>query len=165
MDLGEPPVLPSITLPEPLQLPIPVLEVPRADLPSYKPLVVPPSDLRAPPGVRSKQSSERAKPKPPQIPIAPPPQITVPEVQTLDVPGTDIEVPVPSGEILVTAATTAFVSVAATLSATALFKHLVTLFKPLFKQAWNKITKKTESSNSLSLSGLPDSSQHHTQDG
>jgi hypothetical protein len=57
----------------------------------------------------------------------------------LDVPGTDIEVPVPSGEILVTAATTAFVSVAATLSATALFKYLVTLLKPVFKQAWSKM--------------------------
>jgi len=64
----------------------------------------------------------------------------------LDVPGTDIEVPVPSGEILVTAATTAFVSVAATLSATALFKYLVTLMKPVFKQAWSKITTKKVSS-------------------
>ena len=165
MDLGEPPLLPSLTLPEPVQLPPPILEVPRADIPSYKPLVLPPSDLRPPPGVKPKASSKQTTQKPPQIPIAPPPQITVPEVQTLDVPGTDIEVPVPSGEILVTAATTAFVSVAATLSATALFKHLVSLFKPIFKQAWNKIIKKTESSNSLSLSGLPDSSQHHTQDG
>ena len=51
MDLGEPPVFPSIRLPEPLQLPVPVLEVPRADLPSYTPLVVPPSDLRPPPGI------------------------------------------------------------------------------------------------------------------
>ena len=166
MDLGEPPVFPSITLPEPLQLPAPVLEVPRAEIPSYRPLVVPPSDLRPPPGVKSSPAKEQSKPptpKPPAIPIPPPPQI--PEVQTFDVPGTDVTLPVPSGEVLVTAATTAFVSVAATLTATSLFKHLVSLFKPVFKQAWNKITKKTESSNSLSSSGPPDSSPHHTQDG
>ena len=42
MDLGEPFVLPSIDLPEVLQLPVPVLDVPRAKLPYYKPLVVPP---------------------------------------------------------------------------------------------------------------------------
>jgi len=166
MDLGEPPVFPSIRLPEPLQLPVPVLEVPRADLPSYKPLVVPPSDLRPPPGIEPKQKDEPPKQTLPPTPPIPIPQIPQPpEVTTIDIPGTDVEVPVPSGEILVTAATTAFVSVAATLTATSLFKHCVSLFKPVFKQAWNKITRKTDSSNSLSLSGLPDSSPHHTQDG
>ena len=155
MNLGEPPLFPSITLPEPLQLPPPILEVPRADIPSYKPLVVPPSDLRPPPGVspiKTTESKAKPKPKPPDTP-----PIKPPEVQTFDVPGTDIEVPVPSGEILVTAATTAFVSVAATLLATSLFKHLVSLFKPILKQAWNKMTKKVESSSSSSLSGPPDS--------
>jgi hypothetical protein len=166
MDLGEPPVFPSIRLPEPLQLPVPVLEVPRADLPSYKPLVVPPSDLRPPPGIEPKQKDEPpTQTLPPTPPIAIPQIPQPPEVNTIDIPGTDVEVPVPSGEILVTAATTAFVSVAATLTATSLFKHCVSLFKPVFKQAWNKITRKTDSSNSLSLSGLPDSSPHHTQDG
>jgi hypothetical protein len=155
MNLGEPPLFPSITLPEPLQLPPPILEVPRADIPSYKPLVVPPSDLRPPPGVspiKTTESEVKPKPKPP---ITPP--IKPPEVQTFEVPGTDIEVPVPSGEILVTAATTAFVSVAATLLATSLFKHLVSLFKPIIKQAWNKMKKKEESSNLSSSSGPPDS--------
>lgn len=155
MNLGEPPLFPSITLPEPLQLPPPILEVPRADIPSYKPLVVPPSDLRPPPGVspiKTTESKAKPKPKPPDTP-----PIKPPEVQTFDVPGTDIEVPVPSGEILVTAATTAFVSVAATLLATSLFKHLVSLFKPIIKQAWNKMKKKEDLSSSSSLSGPPDS--------
>jgi len=152
MNLGEPPLFPSITLPEPLQLPPPILEVPRADIPSYKPLVVPPSDLRPPPGVRPvRQSNSESRPTTKTPPIKPP------EVRKFDVPGTDIEVPVPSGEILVTAATTAFVSVAATLLATSLFKHLVSLFKPIIKQAWNKMKKKEDSSNSSSLSGPPDS--------
>ena len=144
MEWGEPPLLPSVTLPEPPKLPGPVLDIPQADIPSYTPLVVPPSDLRPPPGV--KPSGQPSAPPKPQIPVVQPPQIQPPEVRTLDVPGTDIEVPVPSSEILVTAATTAFVSVAATLSATALFKYLVTLMKPVFKQAWSKITKKKVSS-------------------
>lgn len=163
MDLGEPPVFPAMRLPEPPNLPRPVLEVPRADIPSYVPLVVPPSDLRPPPGIEPEAKDEEPKQTPPTPPLPPIPQ--PPEVNTVEIPGTDLEVPVPSGEILVTAATTAFVSVAATLTATSLFKHCVSLFKPIFKQAWNKMTKKTESSNSLSLSGPPDSSQHHTQDG
>ena len=163
MDLGEPPLFPSITLPEPYQLPKPILEVPRADIPYYKPLVVPPSDLRPPPGIKpdAKDEPPKAEPKP-QIPVVQPPAfipppVKPPEVQTLGIPGTDIEIPVPSTEIVVTAASTAVVSVGATLVATSLFKHLVSLFKPILKQAWNKMTKKGGSSNSSSLSGPPDS--------
>ncbi|AXF42116.1 hypothetical protein STIP37_45 [Synechococcus T7-like phage S-TIP37] len=59
MDLGEPPVLPVLRLPEAPQLPRPVLEVPRAEIPSYKPLVVPPSDLRPPPGVKGTTESDK----------------------------------------------------------------------------------------------------------
>ena len=159
MDLGEPPVFPSITLPEPLKLPVPVLEVPRADLPSYRPLVVPPSDLRPPPGIEPEAKDEPPKETKP-VPFTPPiPQMPqIPEVQTFEIPGTDVELPVPSGEVLVTAATTAFVSVAATLTATSIFKHCVSLFKPVFKQAWTKITKgKQGLSSSSSSVGPPDS--------
>lgn len=146
MDLGEPPVFPSLRLPEPVVLPRPVLEVPRADLPSYKPLVVPPSNLRAPPGVKGTTESDKPKPKPP-----------VPPVPTVRVPYTEMDVPVPDGIVLTTAATTAVVSVAATLTATSMFKWLVTVMKPVFKQAWTKITKKVSSSDSSSSSGPQDS--------
>ena len=149
MDLGEPPVFPSLRLPEPVVLPRPVLEVPRADLPSYKPLVVPPSDLRAPPGVKGTTESDKPKPKPPTPPI--------PKVPTVRVPYTELDVPVPDGIVLTTAATTAVVSVAATLTATSLFKWLVTVMKPVFKQAWTRITKKVSSSDSSSSSGPQDS--------
>ena len=155
MDLGEPPLFPSITLPEPLQLPPPILDMPRADIPSYKPLVVPPSDLRPPPGIKPNVNNNPPKNTP--KPVVKPPTVKPPEVQTLGIPGTDIKVPVPSTEIVVTAASTAVVSVAATLIATSLFKHLVSLFKPIIKQAWNKMTKKGGLSNSSSLSGPPDS--------
>ena len=66
MDLGAPPVLPVLRLPEPPLLPRPVLEVPRATLPAYKPLVVPPSDLRAPPGVKGTTESDKKKEEKPK---------------------------------------------------------------------------------------------------
>jgi|DEB0MinimDraft_10_1074344.scaffolds.fasta_scaffold32291_3 hypothetical protein len=172
MEWEGPPVLPSLDLPEAIKLPVPIFEVPKGELPSYKPLVVPPSVLRPPPGIEGINTTEEppteetkeVKPTPPQITTPPIPKLP-PEAQIVEIPFTDIEVPMPSTTIMTTAATTAFISVAATLTATSLFKYLVMLFKPIFKQTWNKITKKTDSSNSLSLSGPPDSSRHHTQDG
>ena len=173
MNLGEPPLFPSITLPEPLQLPAPILEVPRADIPSYKPLVVPPSDLRPPPGIRREPKDELPKKVKQVIPITPKvetpilsPQPTL--IQKLDIPGTDISIPIPQNEILITAGTTAAVSVVATLTATALFKRLVQIMKPVFKKTWEKITKTKsgmESSDSSYLSGPQDSSLPPTQDG
>ena len=154
MDLGEPPVLPYMALPEPLPLPAPILEVPDALVPSYKPLVVPPSSLRAPPGIKG-QPLEGAQPKKPTPKPNIPPK--APEMDYVTVPLIDKEVPVPSQEILVTAVSTATVSVAATLTATAVFKRLVSLLKPIIKTAWTKITKKKDSSNSSSSSGPPDS--------
>jgi hypothetical protein len=143
MDLGAPPVLPVLRLPEPLNLPRPVLEVPRAVLPSYKPIVVPPSDLRPPPGVAgttpSEQEPKKAAPKPKPKPPTPP------EIRYWEVPVLDKEIPVPSAEILSTAATTATVSVAATLTATAIFKQLVSVMKPIIKKILTKKTKNAES--------------------
>ena len=155
MDLGEPILLPTMALPEPPRMPVPILEVPDALVPSYKPLVVPPSDLRPPPGVKG-QPLEGAQPQTtqPNTPTSPP---KAPEVDYVTVPIIDKEVPIPSQEILVTAVSTATVSVAATLTATAVFKHIVSLAKPIIKTAWTKLTKKKDSSNSSSSSGPPDS--------
>ena len=130
---SDPPSFPSLTLPEAPVMPAPVLEVPRAKIPSYKPLVVPPSNLRPPPGVKG--SNEDKSPDKTKAPKAK-------EVQMIDVPFTDIEVPMPSNEIMTAAATTAFISVAATLTATSLFKYLVMVMKPVLKQAWSKLTRK-----------------------
>ena len=48
----------------------------------------------------------------------------------------------PTTTIMTTAATTAFISVAATLIGQSLFKYLVTLFKPIIKTVWSKLQKK-----------------------
>ena len=145
MDLGEPPVLPYMALPEPPRMPVPILEVPEALVPSYKPLVAPPSDLRAPPGIKGKPV-EGAQPqtKQPNTPTSPP---KAPEVDYVTVPILDKEIPVPSQEILVTAVSTATVSVAATLTATAVFKRTVSLIKPIIKKL---LTKKNAQNQELS---------------
>ena len=129
---SDPPLLPSLTLPAAPELPQAVLEVPRAQLPSYKPLVVPPSDLRPPPGIKG-ENQDKAPDKTKSLP---------PEAQIVEIPFTDIEVPMPTTTIMTTAATTAFISVAATLTATSLFKYIVMVLKPVFKQTWSKLTKK-----------------------
>ena len=154
MDLGEPIALPYMAIPEPLNLPVPILEVPDAHVPNYKPLVVPPSSLRPPPGIKGKPLDGKQPNTKPNTPTTPP---KAPEVDYVTVPIIDKEVPIPSQEILVTAVSTATVSVAATLTATAVFKHIVSLAKPIIKTAWTKITKKKDSSNSSSSSGKPDS--------
>ena len=138
MEWADPPSFPSLIIPEAPAMPPTVLEVPRGTLPSYKPLVAPPNTLRPPPGVKPielKDEPPSSKPKTTKPP-------TPPEAQIVEIPFTDIEVPMPSTTIMTTAATTAFISVAATLTATSLFKYIVMVLKPVFKQAWNKITKK-----------------------
>ena len=154
MDLGAPPVLPVLRLPEAPLLPRPVLEVPRATLPTYKPLVVPPNDLRPPPGIKGTTQSDKEKEKeekPAPKPVTPPiPKVPeVPQVRYVDIPGTDLTVPLPSNEILATATTTATVSVAATLTATAVFKKTVRVLKPIIKKL---LTKKKKNAQNQELS-------------
>ena len=141
MEWVDPPKLPSLNLPEAPNLPIPILEVPQADVPSYRPLVVPPNTLRPPPGIEG-INTDPAPEKKKETPTAKPQPIIPPEAQIVEIPFTDIEVPMPSTTIITTAATTAFISVAATLAATSLFKQLVMIIKPIIKQAWNKLQKK-----------------------
>ena len=119
--------LPPQILPQVPPLPRPILDAPKADLPSYKPMLVPSGALRGPTGKEEEEEDNEPAPA---------------EVQRVNVPFTDITIPVPQEEIMVTAATTAFISVAATLTATSLFKHCVKVFKPIFMQLAKRIQKK-----------------------
>ena len=144
MEWAEPPAFPSLIVPEAPNLPGPILEVPRADLPSYRPLVVPPSVLKPPPGIEGINTNEEPPPKETETPKPVPPTTPPlpPEAQIVEIPFTEVEVPLPSTIIMTTAVTTAFISVGSTLIATSLFKYIVMVSKPIIKQAWNKITKK-----------------------
>lgn len=117
--------IPTISIPPIDKIETISIPLPTADVPSYIPMVVPPSDLEAPEGVQAEASDE--------------PEAT--GIRKVDIPFTDLQMPVPENEILVTAGTTAVVSVAATLTATAAFKWAVTAMKPILKTAWKKISR------------------------
>ena len=116
--------IPTIVIPPVENIETISIPLPTADVPFYVPLVVPPSDLREPDGVQAEATDE-------------------PEtgIRKVDIPFTDFKMPVPENEILVTAGTTAVVSVAATLTATAAFKWAVTAMKPILKTAWKKLSQ------------------------
>ena len=118
--------LPPQIIPKAPPIPRPILDAPSADLPSFTPMLVPAGALRGPTGREEEEEDNEP---------------TAKEVQRVNVPFTDITVPVPQEEIMVTAATTAFISVAATLTATSLFKHCVKVFKPLFMHLAKRIQK------------------------
>ena len=117
--------IPTIDIPNVETIETISIPLPTADVPFYAPLVIPPSDLEAPEGVEAEASDE-------------------PEtgLRKVDIPFTDFKMPVPENEILVTAGTTAVVSVAATLTATAAFKWAVTAMKPILKTTWKKLSSR-----------------------
>ena len=116
---------PIIELPNSIPLTTISIPLPTADVPSYTPMVVPPSDLQAEEEPEGSASEEPESPG----------------MRKVDIPFTDQQMPVPETEILVTATTTAVVSVAATLTATAAFKYVVTAMKPILKTTWKKISQ------------------------
>ena len=121
---------PIIELPNSIPLTTISIPLPTADVPSYTPMVVPPSDLQAEEEPEGSASEEPESPG----------------MRKVDIPFTDKQMPVPETEILVTATTTAVVSVAATLTATAAFKYVVTAMKPILKTTWKKLSQKKKDS-------------------
>ena len=109
--------IPTIEIPPVENIETISIPLPTADVPFYVPLVVPPSDLRQPDGVQAEASEEVDT-----------------GIRNVNIPILDFDVPLPENEILITASTTAVVSVAATLTATAAFKWVVTAMKPILKQ-------------------------------
>ena len=119
--------IPTLKLPPAQQYETISIPLPTADVPSYVPLVVPPSDLREPEGTQPEATEEAPT-----------------GIRQIDIPIIDVKMPLPENEILITASTTAVVSVAATLTATAAFKWVVTAMKPILKTAWKKISRSKE---------------------
>ena len=119
--------IPTIVLPPVENIETISIPLPTGNVPFYKPLVVPPSDLRRPEGVQAEASEEVDT-----------------GIRNVNIPVLDFDVPLPENEILITASTTAVVSVAATLTATAAFKYVVTAMKPILKTTWKKISPSTK---------------------
>jgi len=164
------PLPPVIPLPPPVQLPAPMLELPRVELPSFTPPVLPmQNDTGVPTAAEEEKEEKPAAPaqaaKAPPMPVVRLSQIEIPppeppsqeaaveaaptdlpqqaaETTSITIPGTNVQVPVPTAEILSAAATTSVVSVGAALIGTSVFKRLVSLFKPILNQLWKQIQKK-----------------------
>ena len=119
--------IPTIVIPPIQKIETISIPLPTADVPFYAPLVVPPSDLRQPEGVEAEATEE-----------------TDTGIRNVNIPIIDFDVPLPENEILITASTTAVVSVAATLTATAAFKWVVTAMKPILKTTWKKLSPKDQ---------------------
>ena len=89
--------IPTIVLPDIKKIETVEIPIPTADVPYYKPMVVPPSDLRD----QEEEPVETVEEKPPEPP-------------TLKIPFIKQPIPQPSTEVVVVAATTAITAVAAT---------------------------------------------------
>ena len=115
----------SINLPVPHLPKVPAtpsidFKPPSARIPSFPPIVVPPSDLERPEGVQAEETNEVQSESP-----------------KLEIPIIDIQMPVPSGEVLVTAVTTAVVAVATTTVAQ-------TFFEPIQKNVKKQLQKRVD---------------------
>ena len=105
--------IPTIVIPPTQKIKTVEIPLPTADVPYYKPMVVPPSDLRD----QEEEPVKTVEEKPPEPP-------------TLKIPFIKQPVPRPSTEVVVVAATTAVTAVAAT-----------TLTQPLIEWIRKKIQK------------------------
>lgn len=105
--------VPTIVLPDIKKIETVEIPIPTADVPYYKPMVVPPSDLRD----QEEEPVETVEEKPPEPP-------------TLKIPFIKQPIPQPSTEVVVVAATTAVTAVAAT-----------TLTQPIIEWIRKKVQK------------------------
>ena len=105
--------IPTIVLPDIKKIETVEIPIPTADVPYYKPMVVPPSDLRD----QEEEPVKTVEEKPPEPP-------------TLKIPFIKQPIPRPSTEVVVVAATTAVTAVAAT-----------TLTQPLIEWIRKKVQK------------------------
>ncbi len=120
--------IPSIDIPSPLIIQTVEIPLPTADVPSYVPLVVPPSDLREPKGTKPVETVD--PPKPTLPPPFPPYHL-------------------PSTEVLVPTVITAVTAVAATTVATPIIqdiKERITKFLNNKIKKWKENRKKKRDS-------------------
>ena len=111
--------LPTITLPPAQKIDTVEIPLPTADVPSYKMIIVPPSDLERP------EDTEEIKTETPEPP-------------KLEIPVIDIQLPLPTAEIVATATYAAVAAVATTTLATPFFDQIK---KKLQKFIQGKINK------------------------
>jgi len=130
--------LPSIKLTNALDMPSIPLKQPSAEMPIFPPVVIPPSNLKAPAGVTLDEAPAEKE------------ETATTEQPTLRVPVVKIDLPLPSAEVVATATYAAVAAVATTTLATPLFDKIKKqiqkfLQKKVDKWKENRQKKKKES--------------------
>ena len=117
---------------------LPTMEIefkpPTARIPGYTPMVIPPSDLEAPEGVEAEAKEE--------APAAP----------SVQLPVLDIQMPLPTAEVVATATYAAVAAVATTTLATPFFDQIKKKLQKFIQgkiDKWKENKKKKESSENL----------------
>ena len=161
------PLLPPIPLPNAFQVPAPTLNVPLVEPPRWVPIPPRIKDIDEPSVPQTSQPSEpveQEQSNPTQLepapslpsPALPPPPLPLPELpevptevepegNAITVPIIEVELPLPTNEVMIVTATTATVaavaSVGGALVAKTFFDYLLKLIKPLLKIILKKIQK------------------------
>ena len=99
--------LPTIVVPDAYTVKTISIPLPTAEVPSYKMIIVPPSDLERPEGTEEIKT-ETETPPPPK----------------LDIPVLDIQLPLPTADVVATATYAAVAAVATTTLATPFFDQI-----------------------------------------
>ena len=114
--------IPSAKLPKALDIPQMHLRQPTADVPAFRPIVIPPADLERPEETQAEEKGTTETPEPP----------------TLKIPVIDIQMPIPETAVVVTAVTTAVIAVTTTTVTQSLFEPIK---KKVQKQLQAKVNK------------------------
>ena len=114
--------IPTPNLPKALDIPQMYLRQPTADVPAFRPMVIPPADLERPEETEAEESEKTEQPEPP----------------TLKIPVIDIKMPIPETAVVVTAVTTAVIAVTTTTITQSLFEPIK---KKVQKQLQAKVNK------------------------
>ena len=114
--------LPRPNLPKALDIPQMYFKPPTADVPAFRPIVIPPADLERPEETEAEEKETTETPEPP----------------TLKIPVIDIQMPIPETAVVVTAVTTAVIAVTTTTVTQSLFEPIK---KKVQKQLQAKVNK------------------------
>ena len=114
--------LPRPNLPKALDIPQMYLRQPTADVPAFRPIVIPPADLERPEETEAEEKETTE----------------TPEAPTLKIPVIDIQMPIPETAVVVTAVTTAVIAVTTTTVTQSLFEPIK---KKVQKQLQAKVNK------------------------
>ena len=127
--------IPTLLLPRLQKIETISIPLPTADVPSYVPLVVPPSDLREPEGTEPEATETTEQPAP-----------------SINIPMINIDVPLPTTEVVVAASYAAVSAVAVTTFAQPFFDTIKKKLQKFIQGKINKWKKKKSSKDNPKVS-------------